>query len=104
MPLDDVQKKAFLEFVKTRTRLGACDVCGSNAWTFSDSIWELREFNGGSLKLGGPIYPVLAATCPNCGNTHLLNAIVAGVLQPESGVGVYHRILCRDRDTPVAVD
>ena len=49
-------------------------------------IYEIREFQGGNFIIGGtPIVPVLPVTCGNCGNTVLVNAIVAGVTKREEG-------------------
>ena len=38
-------------------------------WEVSDRIYELREFNGGDLIIGGSLYPIIAMTCKSCGAT-----------------------------------
>jgi hypothetical protein len=55
-----------------------CPMCKTGNWNVSDAIFELREFNEGSLVIGGgPLIPVVPITCNNCGNTVLVNAIVS---------------------------
>jgi hypothetical protein len=58
-----------------------CAVCGSNNWQI-DAVFELRRFHGGSLVVGGdPILPVFPVTCNVCGNTVLINAVRAQVVE-----------------------
>ena len=40
------------------------------------------EFNQGNLVLGGQLVPVVPVVCNNCGNTVLVNAILAGLIPP----------------------
>lgn len=62
-----------------------CDVCGGDKWTVSNTVFELREFNGGNMIIGGnsSVYPVIPLSCNTCGNTKLLNAITNGVMNPQ---------------------
>jgi len=62
-----------------------CSVCDLSQWVVSDTVFELREFQGGSLMLGGDaiILPVISMTCSNCGNTIFFNAITLGVLSSK---------------------
>lgn len=70
-----------------------CPICKSNNWNVSQRLIEVREFHGGSLVLGGPVYPLVSVTCTVCGHTLLFNAVVAGLLpmekttKPESDKG-----------------
>lgn len=61
-------------------------MCGANAWAVQDKVFQLNEFSSGSLVIGGPLVPVVPVTCTNCGNTVLVNAIIAGAVQPD-GLG-----------------
>lgn len=59
-----------------------CAQCGANNWSVTDKVFELREFQGGSLIVGNsPIIPVVPVCCTNCGNTILVNAMVSGALE-----------------------
>ena len=60
-----------------------CPMCGVARWNVSDTIYELREFNQGNFVIGGPITPIVPVTCDNCGNTVLINAIVAKLVEPS---------------------
>ena len=58
-----------------------CPMCGNAGWSVQDSVFELREFHGGTMVIGGSaLIPVVPVACNNCGNTVLINAIVAGVV------------------------
>ena len=58
----------------------ACSVCGENNWNVTDQIYELREFHGGSMVIGGSaLIPLSPVTCNNCGNTVLINPLIAGI-------------------------
>lgn len=60
-----------------------CPICKNNNWNISEKPVELREFHGGNLVVGGPVYPLISITCKVCGHILLFNAIVAGLLTPE---------------------
>lgn len=60
-----------------------CPVCQNNDWNVGGKPIELREFHGGDLVVGSPVYPVLLLTCKVCGNILLFNAIVAGLVVPK---------------------
>ena len=61
----------------------SCPMCGIGRWNVQDSTYQLLEFNQGSLVFGGPVIPVIPVVCNNCGNTLLVNAIIAGVIEPQ---------------------
>lgn len=64
----------------SKIKLTNCKSCGSLAISFSDTIYELREFHGGKLTLNSSLYPVIVASCSNCGNTVFYNAIILGLV------------------------
>ena len=57
-------------------------MCNSGGFSVQDQAFELRAFNDGNLIVGGPIIPVVPVVCTNCGNTILVNAIIAGAVKP----------------------
>lgn len=59
-------------------------MCGVGDWNVQDSTYQLLEYNQGAMVIGGPVIPVIPVVCTNCGNTILINAIIAGVLKPEA--------------------
>ena len=60
-------------------------MCNVGNWSVQDSVFQLLEFNPTGLVLGGPVIPVIPVACSNCGNTVLVNAIIAGLITPEPG-------------------
>ena len=84
MPPYDANK--FLQHLNTKWSGRPCAQCGAATWQVQDVIFELRGFSGGSLVLGGPIIPLIPVTCSNCGNTILINAILAGAVERTTEV------------------
>jgi len=61
-----------------------CPMCGGGPWNVQDSPFQLMKFNEGKIVVGGPLIPVIPVSCRNCGNTVLVNAIIAGVVEPDN--------------------
>jgi hypothetical protein len=59
-------------------------MCGTSQWSVQDKVYQLSEFHGGNLVVGGPLVPVIPVSCTNCGNTVLVNAIIAGAIKPDA--------------------
>lgn len=80
---DKIDGEKLIKYLEEKWGRGKhCSMCNESQWIISDKIFELREFKGGSLVLGGktPIFPVIPAICGNCSNTLFINAINAGLL------------------------
>jgi hypothetical protein len=61
-----------------------CQICEHRDWSVSDRVFELREFHGGDLKIGGSsVFPTVPVTCNNCGNVVFLNALILGLAKPK---------------------
>jgi len=60
----------------------SCSVCGHNEWEVSDMLFEVREFHGGNMVIGGQssIIPVIPTTCKYCGSVLFFNAIKIGII------------------------
>jgi predicted nucleic-acid-binding Zn-ribbon protein len=63
-----------------------CLLCGGQmVWDLT--IFELREYNKGSLVIGGKdntIVPLIIAICQNCGHVEFFNAIKLGLIDPRT--------------------
>ncbi len=60
-----------------------CSICQSQNWNVSDTVFEIREFHGGSMVVGGSaIVPIITLTCMKCGQTIFLNAMSLGIVEP----------------------
>ncbi len=57
--------------------------CSGHDWILNDRIFELRDFQGGGITIGGQstIFPVIVVTCKQCGRTHFFNAIILGLIE-----------------------
>jgi hypothetical protein len=74
-----------IEHLRAKWAGRPCPMCGVNSWSVQDSTYQLLEFNQGTLVVGGPVIPIVPVVCNNCGNTILVNAIIAGLLPTQSG-------------------
>ena len=66
--------------------LPSCGLCGNEQWLFDDVLYELRESQTQHLypHTDAKVFPLILITCSNCGNTHLLNALVTKVVVPAA--------------------
>ena len=64
----------------------SCQVCSGNEWILNERVFELREFEGGKLIIGGGgnTFPVLAVACKSCGNTYFFNAIILKIIDKDN--------------------
>lgn len=84
--MSNIDSEKLIQHLKTKWAGRNCPLCNKGNWNVSDKVYELREFHGGNLIIGGtPIVPVLPVTCDNCGNTILVNSIVAGLTNQKKG-------------------
>lgn len=89
MKLTEQQYQKVLQAVREKWKPPAqCPVCRSNNWDVSREVYELREFQHGSIVLGATaLVPLVPVTCGVCGNTVLLNALVIGLDLKEAPSG-----------------
>jgi len=74
-----------LDHLKAKWKDVNCPMCNHNQWSASEEVFEIRKYYGGNVVLGqGPILPIIPVTCNNCGNTVLVNAIKAGVVDANN--------------------
>lgn len=62
-----------------------CVVCNSQSWSVQDHL--AAPFTARSLGGFGTdaVYPYAQVMCTNCGNTHFINAIHAGIYKGQFG-------------------
>jgi len=84
MKLTEGQKNKAIEVLSGFLK-SPCNVCQGKDWILNDTIFELREFQGGALVIGGKnsIFPVITVICKTCGNTLFFNAIQLGLIKKE---------------------
>ena len=70
--MDKKDSEKLINFLNDKWKDQLCPMCNERKWSVQNKVFELREFRGGSLVLGGiTILPIIPITCENCGN--LLN-------------------------------
>ncbi len=81
----ELDNEKLITYLKDNWKGQRCPLCQQGNWIVSKGLFELREFQGGGLVVGGsPILVVAPITCDNCGNTVLVNVIRAGLIsQPK---------------------
>jgi hypothetical protein len=89
MQLSTDQAKVFMDWLNAKWKAPrTCPICGDNNWNASDRIFEMREFQGGAMVIGGLLQPVVPVSCVNCSHTLYFNAIQIGIVDshPKDGV------------------
>jgi hypothetical protein len=85
MKLTPDQNSKLLSFIQSKWKPPyVCSCCASNSWNIGQELFQLTQFAGGAMIVGGPLVPVAPLICTNCGNTVLVNAIVAGIVDPNA--------------------
>jgi hypothetical protein len=82
MRLTEQQTLSLTQKLNSR-KLPVCISCQGNDWTVTTNVFELREFEGGNLVIGGAslILPVIPLTCNTCGLILFFNAINLGLIE-----------------------
>ena len=81
MQKHDLDYDKLLTHLNEKWKNNPCPMCQTATWSTPAKIFEIREFSGGSLVVGGvPIIPIIPVTCQNCGNTIFINAITSNLL------------------------
>lgn len=86
--LTDAQRQQAMEWLNSKTSLlGKCPLCGDRGWAILADFLKVTSFSASSLTgFGDVAYPCFGVICNNCGNTHFVNAIKAGLLGADPGV------------------
>lgn len=81
--MSNYDSKQLIEYLNEKWKGKGCPMCDENQWAISDKAMEIREFHGGNLVVGqnSSIQPVIPINCGNCGNTMLVNGLIAGVIE-----------------------
>jgi len=71
----------FVEHLRNKWKQRICPVCGSREWTVPNCLFELREFSGGKLVIGGGmnVYSVVPVICESCGYSLFFSAARSGL-------------------------
>ena len=87
MKLTAEQAKKVLDYIiqKTENNPIVCPICRNEQWKLNDILTETREFNDDKIPMGPElqVMPFVSIICNNCGHTLLINAIRAGIVDPQ---------------------
>lgn len=82
MSLTDEQQSKVLAHLKETWRQHNCALCGANNWSVNGvvmlGLYGEPQLTGKAVPIGGPSLPCAAVTCGTCGQTILINLVVAG--------------------------
>lgn len=84
MPLNKEQQEKAINYLNNKWHEKICPICKGTNWDIHPELYELRQFNGGNMVLGGPLIPMLVIECTNCGNTISINAMRAGIVNLDN--------------------
>jgi len=90
MKLKQEQFDVALAKIQKNDKPQLCPVCQKGDWLISDTIFELRGFNQGSIVIGSDskVYPVFVLACKECGYTRLFSAISLGLVDKKEQKGI----------------
>lgn len=81
MALAPNEIKQLSEFINARWSTKKCSMCGSNNWDITGHITLIVSDVPGLMQVGSPALPCAAAICQFCGNTVIVNLVVAGIVR-----------------------
>ena len=56
-----------------------CPVCGENNWTIGEHLLNGMVHTPGSMRIGGPTYPMAFVVCRNCSYLRQFMAVPLGL-------------------------
>ena len=78
--MDEPQRERVTKWLEEKWQDHPCAVCGVDDWSASDPV-AVKPYPEDFL--GASIVPLIPVVCRNCGNTHFLNAVIAGLFPPR---------------------
>jgi predicted nucleic-acid-binding Zn-ribbon protein len=82
MALNPAALEKATQFINEKWRSKTCHLCGANNWVINGYVVLSVGDTPLDVVLGGQALPCVAMVCKNCGNTHLINVFVAGMVAP----------------------
>lgn len=79
--------KNLIDYLKEKWKNNCCPMCGESNWFVQTKVFQLTEFSKEkNLFIGGPVFPVIPVMCVYCGNTILVSAIQASVIDEKKRI------------------
>lgn len=83
MEMSKSQKDRLLKFLGEKWGDKPCPMCGHIGWQLHDCVYEVKDFAGIGVFTVGQVAPVALVSCTDCGNTVMINAIAAKVVDKD---------------------
>jgi hypothetical protein len=77
--LADDEKATLLRHINAKWTAKTCPFCNQSKWDIGGWSPILLGPGAGNVVIGGAVLPSVAMVCMTCGNTVLINAIIAGI-------------------------
>ena len=75
------ERQKIQKWMEEKKGLQDCPSCHQRNFTLGDHLVAPQLFFGdGSVRIGGPSYPMFMAICSNCGYTSFFNSVISGVI------------------------
>lgn len=78
--MSKINTERLIQHLQEKWEAQPCPMCGARQWNVQDKSFELREFHSGDFVVGSSsVIPVIPVICSDCGNTILVNSLIADV-------------------------
>lgn len=93
--LSDTESETVIRFLQEKWTKPECPFHGKTEWQIDKIVGQVLPYHGGSLVVGGAVFPLVVVTCAQCGYTVFVNAIRVGVVRgdqpnPDASPGPYY--------------
>jgi len=92
--MSQIDVSIVFEFLQAKWKDRPCPMCGQDSWSIQQGVFALLELHEKGVAIGSsspsPVHPaaevvpVVPVVCKSCGNTVLVNAIVADIIKEEA--------------------
>lgn len=86
MPLDPDAQAKISKFINEKWKSRNCHLCHANTWEVNGFVVLPVGDSPTQMVLGQRVLPTVAVVCRNCGNTHIVNAVVSGLVSADGVV------------------
>jgi len=78
--MQKVNATEFIRYLKENWKGKPCLMCGGTDWKIQAAVFQLIPYGEENLFIGSPNVPVVPVVCTQCGNTLLVSAKIAGLV------------------------
>ena len=78
--MQKVNTADFIRYLMENWKGKPCQMCGTGDWRIQAAVFQLVPYGEEKLIVGSPNIPVVPVVCTQCGNTVLVSAKIAGLV------------------------